>query len=123
MPAIFTQQNRDELYRRIIEAGWEQLVEGGIRSLRVERVTAVVGIAKGTFYNFFDSKDDFIYAMLTENRQRVMDALMARASLAVGTKHLPDRDVRGVPPSRAEPAQRADARPCFRRRARALDRG
>ena len=75
MPAIFTQRNRDELYRRMIEVGWEQLVEGGIRSLRVERVAAAVGIAKGTFYHFFDSKDDLIYAMLMENRQHAMDVL------------------------------------------------
>ena len=59
----------------MIEVGWEQLVEGGIRSLRVERVAAAVGIAKGTFYHFFDSKDDFIYAMLMENRQHAMDVL------------------------------------------------
>lgn len=59
----------------MIEVGWEQLVEGGIRSLRVERVAAAVGIAKGTFYHFFDSKDDFIYAMLMENRQHAVDVL------------------------------------------------
>ena len=75
MPAIFTQQNRDELYRRMIDAGWDQLVRNGIRSLRVEQVAAAVGIAKGTFYHFFDSKDDFIYAMLMENRQHAMDVL------------------------------------------------
>lgn len=59
----------------MIEVGWEQLVEGGIRSLRVERVAAAVGVAKGTFYHFFDSKDDLIYAMLMENRQHAMDVL------------------------------------------------
>ena len=75
MPAIFTQQNRDELYRRMIDAGWDQLVRNGIRSLRVEQVAASVGIAKGTFYHFFDSKDDFIYAMLMENRQHAVDVL------------------------------------------------
>lgn len=75
MPAIFTQQNRDELYRRMIDAGWDQLVRNGIRSLRVEQVAAAVGIAKGTFYHFFDSKDDFIYAMLMENRQHAVDVL------------------------------------------------
>ena len=46
MPAIFTQENKDELYRGMIDAGWEQLVERGVRSLRVEQVARAVGIAK-----------------------------------------------------------------------------
>ena len=86
MPAIFTQQNRDELYRRMIDAGWDQLVRNGIRSLRVEQVAAAVGIAKGTFYHFFDSKDGGRSA-----RSRA-HAPVARASLAVGSKHLPHRN-------------------------------
>lgn len=77
MPAIFTQENKDELYRGMIEAGWDQLVESGVRSLRVERVARAVGIAKGTFYSFFPSKGAFIYAMLMENRQRGVDELEA----------------------------------------------
>ena len=64
MPAIFSQQSKDELYRGMIEAGWRQLVSGGVRSLRVEQVAQAVGIAKGTFYSFFPSKGDFVYAML-----------------------------------------------------------
>lgn len=75
MPAIFSQQNKDELYRGMIEAGWRQLVSGGVRSLRVEQVAQAVGIAKGTFYSFFPSKGDFIYAMLMENRQHAVDEL------------------------------------------------
>jgi AcrR family transcriptional regulator len=41
----------------------------------VEDVTSAVGIAKGTFYSFFPSKERFIYAMMTEGRQELMDLL------------------------------------------------
>lgn len=75
MPAIFTQEHRDELYLRMIAAGWDALVSGGVRALRVEEIAQAVGIAKGTFYHFFSSKSDFIYAMLMENRQRAVDEL------------------------------------------------
>lgn len=84
MPAIFTQENKDELYRGMIDAGWEQLVERGVRSLRVEQVARAVGIAKGTFYSFFPSKGDFVYAMLMENRQRAVDELEAERVRAGG---------------------------------------
>ena len=75
MPAIFTQENKDELYRGMIEAGWDLLAREGVRSLRVECVAQAVGIAKGTFYSFFPSKGAFVYALLMENRQRAVDTL------------------------------------------------
>lgn len=75
MPAIFTQENKDELYRGMIDAGWDLLAREGVRSLRVECVAQAVGIAKGTFYSFFPSKGAFVYALLMENRQRAVDRL------------------------------------------------
>lgn len=75
MPAIFTDKMKDDLYRRMVDAGWEILRERGIRSLRVEEVTRAVGIAKGTFYSFFPSKERFVYAMMEASRQEAMDAL------------------------------------------------
>ena len=52
MPAIFTEADREELRRRRFDAGWDLIVEKGVRSLRVEDVASRVGIAKGTFYSF-----------------------------------------------------------------------
>ncbi len=49
MPAIFTEADREELRRRMFDAGWDLIVEKGVRSLRVEDVASRVGIAKGTF--------------------------------------------------------------------------
>lgn len=78
MPAIFTQENKDELYRRMIDAGWRVVVEEGIRAVRVEHIARAAGIAKGTFYHFFESKGAFLFAMLMENRQHGVDELEAR---------------------------------------------
>jgi len=76
MPAIFSERDKGELYERMIAEGCRLVREGGIRRLRVEDVTRSVGIAKGTFYSFFPSKERFIYAMMTEGRQDLMDLLM-----------------------------------------------
>ncbi len=86
MPAIFSKEIKSELYHRMIEVGWQLLVGEGIAAVRVERVARSVGIAKGTFYSFFSSKGDFVYAMLMENRQRGVDELeraRARAGRAL----------------------------------------
>lgn len=75
VPAIFSERDKGELYERMIAEGCRLVREKGIRSLRVEDVTRAVGIAKGTFYSFFPSKERFIYAMMTEGRQDLMDLL------------------------------------------------
>lgn len=75
MPAIFSERDKGELYERMIAEGCRLVRERGIRRLRVEDVTRAVGIAKGTFYSFFPSKERFIYAMMTEGRQDLMDLL------------------------------------------------
>lgn len=76
MPAIFSERDKGELYDRMIAEGCQLVREKGIRKLRVEDVTRAVGIAKGTFYSFFPSKERFIYAMMTEGRQDLMDRLV-----------------------------------------------
>lgn len=59
----------------MIAEGCRLVREKGIRKLRVEDITRAVGIAKGTFYSFFPSKERFVYAMMTEGRQDAMDLL------------------------------------------------
>ena len=61
----------------MIEAGWEAVGNRGIARLRVEDVTSAVGVAKGTFYSFFPSKEDFVAAMVASSRQDAIDALEA----------------------------------------------
>lgn len=77
MPAIFSDRDRDDISSRMIEAGWEAVGERGIGRLRVEDVTRAVGVAKGTFYSFFPSKEAFVAAMVASSRQDAMDALEA----------------------------------------------
>lgn len=60
----------------MIEAGWEAVGKRGITHLRVEDVTSAVGVAKGTFYSFFPSKEAFVAAMVASSRQDAMDALV-----------------------------------------------
>ena len=75
MPAIFTDADKEELRRSMLEAGWECLLEHGYRATRVEDIARAVGIAPGTFYGFFPSKGAFVAQMVAENRHTLMDSL------------------------------------------------
>ena len=72
MPAIFTEADREELRRRMFDAGWDLIVEKGVRSC-AWRTCEPGRIAKGTFYSFFPSKEEFAYSIVKANRRAVMD--------------------------------------------------
>lgn len=75
MPAVFNERTKWALRARLLEIGWERLLRKGFRALRIEDITQEAGIAKGTFYHFFPSKDDFVCELVAENRRALAAGL------------------------------------------------
>lgn len=63
MPRHFTQQDRDAIHERLLAAGLKRFTQYGLRGMRVEDVCRDTGIAKGTFYNFFEHKEALFLAI------------------------------------------------------------
>lgn len=83
MPKIFSDEDRAAIRRRLIELGLEELGRGGFRKCNVESIAASAGIAKGTFYRFFPSKEAFFYEVMLSIRDGNRD-MMRRALLGPG---------------------------------------
>ena len=66
MPRVFSEGDREAIRRSLIDAGKALFLRYGIRKTSVEQLTHAVGIAKGTFYNFFDSKEDLCLAIFDQ---------------------------------------------------------
>lgn len=60
MPTAFSEEEMTRIRKALILAGIRSSKELGVRKMSVEKLTAAVGIAKGSFYLFFGSKEDFI---------------------------------------------------------------
>jgi AcrR family transcriptional regulator len=58
VPRIFTEADRAAIREALVEAGREQFLRFGLRKTNIEELARAAGIAKGTFYHFFDSKED-----------------------------------------------------------------
>lgn len=69
MPVIFNEKNYDLYRNRFLENGLELIKQFGVKNIRVEDVSKRVGLAKGTFYTFFPSKEEFIYQIILHNRE------------------------------------------------------
>jgi AcrR family transcriptional regulator len=66
MARAFTAGEKDNIRRRLLQAGRRQFARLGVRKTGVAELAAEAGIAKGTFYLFFESKEDLFLALHEE---------------------------------------------------------
>jgi AcrR family transcriptional regulator len=80
MPRVFTEVDRAAIREALIEAGREQFLRYGLRKTNVAELARAAGIAKGTFYHFFESKEDLCMEIFDreENTMREeVDAILS----------------------------------------------
>jgi AcrR family transcriptional regulator len=74
-PIIFKNESRDRAKNTMYENGYNLIKKHGIKKTLVEDITKVTGIAKGTFYNFFESKELFINEIILYKRNCIKGML------------------------------------------------
>ena len=77
MPKVFNDGDRNIIRENLIRYGLEALEHGGYKAASIEAIARKAGIAKGTFYNFFQSKEHFFFEIMLsirdENRKDICD--------------------------------------------------
>lgn len=63
MPRHFDDQAREKIATKLQEVGLHHFVRSGIRSARVADICTQVGIAKGSFYRFYKSKESLFMSI------------------------------------------------------------
>ena len=71
----FSDEERAEIREDLIETGRELFLRWGPEKTNVADVTDEVGIAKSTFYRFFDSKSELYFEVFVRERDDFLDAL------------------------------------------------
>ena len=77
MPKIFSDEYRNELRLRLLDAGFLMLKSGGLSAVNIDQLTTDSYIAKGTFYNLFENKYEFMYHMMIHERNRAKEKLLS----------------------------------------------
>lgn len=70
MPKIFSEQDKENLRVNLIEEGFDMLRCYGYDGVNIDELCRRCYIAKGTFYNFFDTKAEYIYNIMIYERER-----------------------------------------------------
>ena len=64
MPRALTEKEKCAQCRRLLEKGKAAVISHGIRKVSVDDVAKAAGMAKGTFYQHFESKEKYLYALI-----------------------------------------------------------
>lgn len=77
------ERRKEKTRRLLLDVALELFFENGIYWTKVEDITERADIGKGTFYQYFETKEDLLQALL----RRGLDALLAKKTEAIrGTK-------------------------------------
>lgn len=77
MPS-FSEKEKNIIRKKILEEGERQFNSHGLQKTTIQDITSKVGIAKGSFYSFFPSKE-MLYFEILENIEKIREDLLKQA--------------------------------------------
>ena len=72
---VFTEEERAEYREKMLAAGFDLLKQYGMTHMSGAKITEAAGIGVSTFYNFFPSKEAYVYEVLQYRRKIIPDLL------------------------------------------------
>ena len=82
MPRGFTTQERDRINKVLLATGRDLFVRQGLRKTALEELVTPAGIAKSSFYQFFDSKEALYLQLVLDETDQVKAQVIDRALLS-----------------------------------------
>lgn len=75
MPRELTPDEKARNKQMLLDKGRALVYQYGIKKVSVDDVVASAGVAKGAFYHYFSSKDDFIYEIVYQIHRELFGGL------------------------------------------------
>lgn len=83
MATAFTAEEKEVIRKKLHKVAKECLQRYGVKKTTVDQMAAMVDISKGSFYNFYSSKEMLFFAVLEEYQIDVMDRLTEQLDMEV----------------------------------------
>jgi len=77
MARAFTEQEREQIHDRLLEVGSDLFARYGLKKTSIGDLTEPLGIAKSSFYRFYDSKEALYVELLVRRIPEMRNQLMA----------------------------------------------
>ena len=86
MPKTYSEQEREYIDKRLREEAMNCMAAYGIRKTTVDELVRRVRIPKGTFYLFYESKEQLLFQVLMEFHKTIEKQLLEKAESLAGRK-------------------------------------
>ncbi|MGC2872039.1 TetR/AcrR family transcriptional regulator [Ihubacter sp. mB4P-1] len=63
--------------KKLLEAGSKIIAEKGLSHTTIDEITALAGVGKGTFYTYFQKKEDIVFAMGYDSFTEILEEAIA----------------------------------------------
>ena len=83
MATAFTAEEKEVIRKKLHKVAKECLQRYGVKKTTVDQMAVMVDISKGSFYNFYSSKEMLFFAVLEEYQIDVMDRLTEQLGMEV----------------------------------------
>lgn len=90
---VFSEEEKENLKTQMLEAGFPLLVQYGMTHTSISKITKAAGIAVGTFYNFWKSKEEYMAELIQYHSRKLMPVLIGEEALS-GQRKLGREDAR-----------------------------
>ncbi|MBU1175133.1 MAG: TetR/AcrR family transcriptional regulator [Alphaproteobacteria bacterium] len=84
MPRPFSENERAAIHQRLMDEGLKRFARQGVRAMRIDDLCRDIGIAKGSFYAFFASKEALFFALADQRDEQHKSEMMAEMLAAQG---------------------------------------
>lgn len=84
MPKKFGEKENEIIVNKLKESGLELFSKYGLKKTSIKDLTSEAGIAQGSFYNFFNSKEELYFSLL-ETEEEKMESHMKNIILKSGS--------------------------------------
>ena len=74
MATAFTDEEKEKIRKKLHKAARECLQRYGVRKTTVDQMVEMVDISKGSFYNFYSSKEILFFTVLEEYQIEIMNS-------------------------------------------------
>lgn len=86
MPKTFSEHERGIIKESMLKVGAALLRKKSIRQVSVEDITKGANIAKGSFYSFYNSREELFWDIIKLEEKQLLDQITAVAAEDIDTK-------------------------------------
>ncbi|GIO95450.1 TetR family transcriptional regulator [Paenibacillus lautus] len=77
MPKIVTEHEKDMVREAMFTKGIELIRKKGVKRITVEDITVATHIGKGSFYSYYNSKEELLYSIIKKSESRMFERVEA----------------------------------------------